>query len=158
MDTLSGGQGNDTYTLSRGDGADVAIDSYHYTELDLAGSIGAPGSGGGASHDVHANSGTDTLAFGAGIRITDVDMQFVGSDLYVGLRQPGVPASQDADRIKLTNWGAARPRRRRPLDEAGASELEQVASKPKPPRKNARRSRRRLAPRRAGKCQHGLHL
>ena len=78
VDWLLGEAGNDTYTLSRGDGTDLAIDS------------------GGSS---------DTLAFGAGIRITDVDLQFIGSDLYVGLRQPGVPASQVADRIELVNWG-----------------------------------------------------
>ena len=77
-DVLYGGAGNDTYTLSRGDGTDLAIDS---------------------------GGGSDTLAFGAGIRMNDVDMQFIGNDLYVGLRQPGVPASQVADRIELANWG-----------------------------------------------------
>ena len=37
VDVLYGGAGNDTYTLARGDGADVASDSYHYTELDFGG-------------------------------------------------------------------------------------------------------------------------
>jgi Ca2+-binding RTX toxin-like protein/uncharacterized membrane protein YGL010W len=109
-DWLYGGQGNDTYTLARGDGADIAIDNYRYMELDSAGSGGLPGSGGGSSHEVHSDAGADTLAFGAGIRITDIDMQFIGSDLFVGLRGPNVPASQLADRITLTNWGDARDR------------------------------------------------
>ena len=78
VDWLLGEAGNDTYTLSRGDGADLAIDS---------------------------GGGSDTLAFGTGIRMNDVNMEFSGNDLYVGLRQPGVPASQVADRIELVNWG-----------------------------------------------------
>jgi hypothetical protein len=92
-DVLYGGQGNDTYTLSRGDGADIAID--HYVATVFVGDPnGMPGSG--SYQQIQSDAGSDTLAFGAGIRITDVDMQFIGSDLYVGLRQPGVPASDPA--------------------------------------------------------------
>jgi uncharacterized membrane protein YGL010W len=79
-DVLYGGLGDDTYTLARGDGADTAIDS----------------------------GGADTLAFGAGIRISDLALQFIGSDLFVGLNDPAnpnTPASQLADRINLANWG-----------------------------------------------------
>jgi hypothetical protein len=49
----------------------------------------------------------DTLAFGAGIRISDLALQFDGNNLIVGLNDPAspnVPASQLADRITLTNW------------------------------------------------------
>jgi Ca2+-binding RTX toxin-like protein len=79
-DQLYGGLGNDTYVLARGDGADIAIDS---------------------------GGGSDTLAFGAGIRVSDLQLQLDGSNLIVGLKNPatpGVPASQLADRITLTNW------------------------------------------------------
>jgi hypothetical protein len=103
-DVLYGGQGNDTYTLSRGDGADTAIDDYRpLTWVQGSGTFG--GGLTGSYQPVQVDGGSDTLAFGAGIRITDIDMQFIGSDLYVGLRQPGVPASQLSDRIDLTNWG-----------------------------------------------------
>jgi Ca2+-binding RTX toxin-like protein len=80
-DVLIGGNGNDTYLFARGDGADAVID----------------------------NGGTDSLVFGTGIGISDIALQFIGSDLFVGLNDPAnpnAPASQLADRINLTNWGA----------------------------------------------------
>ena len=107
QDTLKGGLGNDTYTLSRGDGADTATDHYSFMQSDSIGSNGAPGSGGGPSHEVIVDAGSDTLAFGAGIRITDLQLQFIGTNLIVGLKEPANPnasASQLADHITLTNW------------------------------------------------------
>jgi Ca2+-binding RTX toxin-like protein len=106
-DVLYGGLGNDTCTLARGDGADTAIDNYVATVF-VGDPNGMPGSG--SWQQVHSDGGADTLAFGAGIRITDIDMQFIGSDLFAGLRGANVPASQLADRITLTNWGDARDR------------------------------------------------
>jgi hypothetical protein len=50
-DALYGGQGDDTYVFARGDGEDNVLDHYSYM-LDSAGSPGAPGSGGGSSHEV----------------------------------------------------------------------------------------------------------
>ena len=106
-DVLYGSQGNDTYTLARGDGADIAIDDYRpLTWVPGSGTIG--GGLSGSYQPVQVDGGSDTLAFGAGIRITDVAFQFIGNDLFVGLNDPAnpnAPASQLADRIKLTNWG-----------------------------------------------------
>jgi hypothetical protein len=91
MDALYGGPGDDTYTLARGEGAgDVAID--HTVEtVFVPNPYGTPGSG--TYQPVHSDGGADTLAFGAGIRITDIDMQFIGNDLIVGLKNPATPGA-----------------------------------------------------------------
>jgi Ca2+-binding RTX toxin-like protein len=94
MDALYGGPGNDTYTLVRGEGAgDVAID--HTVETVIVPNLyGTPGSG--SYQQVHSDGGADTLAFGAGIRITDIELQFIGNDLIVGLKNPATPGAPRA--------------------------------------------------------------
>jgi Ca2+-binding RTX toxin-like protein len=111
-DLLYGGAGNDTYTLARGDGADTVLDEYQtlhiYSQAEITAQYilyGHPLT----TYDP-ADGGVDTLAFGAGIRITDIALQSDGSNLIVGLKDPanpGATASQLADRITLTQWADA---------------------------------------------------
>ena len=61
VDYLAGGDGNDTYVFNRGDGADTIYDDYRYMEFNSAGSNGAPGSGGGGSHEVITDAGADLV-------------------------------------------------------------------------------------------------
>ena len=108
-DQLHGDRGDDTYVFARGDGEDNVVDHYSYMELDSAGSFGAPGSGGGSSHEVHADGGVDSLVFGPGIAVSDVAVKLAanGQDLTVGVKDaahPGVPLDQLADRITLRHW------------------------------------------------------
>jgi Ca2+-binding RTX toxin-like protein len=71
-DILSGGAGDDTFSFSLGDGQDTINPD------DIA--------------------GTDTLAFGAGITLADLQLQKVGSyDLVIKV-------GAGDDQVKLTNW------------------------------------------------------
>jgi Ca2+-binding RTX toxin-like protein len=63
-DLLAGGLGNDLYVYIRGDGADMVSDT----------------------------GGLDTLAFGDGIELSDLDAEFSGNDLVLGLRDRGAMA------------------------------------------------------------------
>ena len=106
-DQLYGGQGDDTYVFARGDGEDNVVDHYSYMELDSAGSFGAPGSGGGSSHEVHADGGVDLLVFGPGISVSDVLVHFTGTtgaDLTVEVRDPASPGGAPNNLITLANW------------------------------------------------------
>ncbi|MDP1612335.1 MAG: calcium-binding protein, partial [Sulfuritalea sp.] len=94
-DQLRGGGGNDTYMLTRGSGADVANDSYGYS------------SGYGKYRRwIVADGGADTLSLGAGINMTDLELERSGLDLVVGLRSGGIAgiAGQLADRMTLQSW------------------------------------------------------
>ncbi len=106
-DFLFGSLGDDTYAFNRGDGVDTVLDQYKYMELDTTGSNGAPGSGGGSMHEVHPNGGSDRLAFGPGIAVSDIAMAFTAEGLVIAVKDPahpGVPFWQIADRITLQNW------------------------------------------------------
>ena len=84
-DVLNGGQGNDTFAFNRGDGTDVIFDYYQ----------------------AGANGGSDTLAFGAGIKPSDLEIQRSGSDLIVGIKDPThsyTPFAQLTDKIVLHDW------------------------------------------------------
>jgi Ca2+-binding RTX toxin-like protein len=106
-DFLYGGQGDDSYVFNRGDGVDTVYDDYRYMELDSAGGLGAPSSGGGASHQVLANGGTDSLLFGPGIARSDIAVQRTGNDLIVGVKDPAHPGAQPTDQITLKDWAIA---------------------------------------------------
>jgi Ca2+-binding RTX toxin-like protein len=82
-DTLSGGNGADYYRFARGGGQDTIIDK-----------------------DIPYSP--DTLKFGAGIALVDLDFEKSGSDIIVGLRQTGaaVAASKLTDRVTLQNWSS----------------------------------------------------
>ncbi|MDD7911963.1 DUF4214 domain-containing protein, partial [Pseudovibrio exalbescens] len=91
-DTLKGGKGDDTYVYSRGDGHDIITDS-------------------GSSAD-----GGDTLRFGKGIRIEDLNITLQGTDLKIGFfLENGVDASQAAElglpaldgSITIKGWNTA---------------------------------------------------
>jgi hypothetical protein len=94
---VEGGGGNDSYTFSRGDGADTVVDHYTWMVLDSTGAPVPPGSAGGSTHEVHSNGGADTLAFGPGIGIADVSVRGNGADVIVAVKDPahaGVPFGQ----------------------------------------------------------------
>jgi VCBS repeat-containing protein len=71
-DTLYGGMGNDTYRFNLGDGVDTII-------------------------EMHGDTGTDTLQFGADIRAGDLDI-FMDGDKLVFAHING------KDRISIANW------------------------------------------------------
>jgi Ca2+-binding RTX toxin-like protein len=106
-DLLFGGAGNDSYLFARGDGVDTVLDEYKYMELVSAGSGGAPGSGGGETHEVHGNGGSDRLVFGPGIAVSDIALTLTGNDMIIAIKDPahpGVAFWQLTDRITLQNW------------------------------------------------------
>jgi serralysin len=70
-DNVLGGAGDDLYLFNRGDGVDTLTDT----------------------------SGVDTLKFGPGITLDDIEIEAVGADLIVGLRQAGVATTALLDRI-----------------------------------------------------------
>ena len=86
FDYLEGGEGNDTYVFNRGDGPDWVYDDYRYMEPNSAGPTGAPSSGGGGSHLVLAEGGSDTLVFGPGIAVSDVSVAVSNNNLIVGVK------------------------------------------------------------------------
>ena len=86
-DALYGGGGNDTYGFARGDGFDTVIDHYVAPE--------------------HADGGSDSLAFGVGIGLSDLVVGVDGADLIVGVKDPAhpnTPFGQLTDIITLQNW------------------------------------------------------
>jgi Ca2+-binding RTX toxin-like protein/LysM repeat protein len=88
-DLLLGGGGNDSYVFNRGDGADAISDmAYGYTRLAFVRVFR------------QIDAGTDTLRFGAGINLTDVDLLTSGAVLDIKLRQNGFIST---DRISLLN-------------------------------------------------------
>ena len=59
---------------------------------------------------VSADGGNDTLAFGGGIAVGDVALSLLGSDLIVGIGDPGNPDASFAaltGRVTITDWTAA---------------------------------------------------
>jgi Ca2+-binding RTX toxin-like protein len=107
-DTVSGGLGNDTYVFNRGDGADQVVDenlTYTYTYV--------PDGEGGytqVANPVYIDAGQDVLQLGAGITLSDLEVEKSGANLVIGVRdtQPaGVDMQTLADRITLTNWDDA---------------------------------------------------
>ena len=104
-DFLYGSSGNDTYAFARGDGVDRILDDTSGTVFvpDL---YGTPGSG---HYEVQQlDAGSDTLAFGPGIAVSDVAMAFTGSnnDLMIVVKDPahpGVSFWDITDRITVQN-------------------------------------------------------
>lgn len=97
-DAIYGAQGNDTYVFNRGDGIDTVLDDYRYT-VWMGDRVG--------SQDFHGDGGYDALAFGAGIKPSDIALQLSGNDLIVGIKDPANPGlliTQMVDRITLRNW------------------------------------------------------
>ncbi|MEM6339703.1 MAG: Ig-like domain-containing protein [Pseudomonadota bacterium] len=77
-DTLYASNGDDTYIFERGDGIDTIIDS----------------------------GGVDRIQFGPSIAADEVIFEIVGTDLYIGLRDPddgSKRASQVSDRMRITS-------------------------------------------------------
>ncbi|MEA2884655.1 MAG: hypothetical protein QOH32_3911 [Bradyrhizobium sp.] len=107
---LYGGANNDTYVFNRGDGPDWVYDDYRYMEPDSAGSTGLPGSGGGGSHLVIADGGSDTLLFGPGIGIADVSVSLADNKLIVGVKDPAHPGAPVTDWITMQDWALANNR------------------------------------------------
>ncbi|HEV7881165.1 cadherin domain-containing protein, partial [Bradyrhizobium sp.] len=105
-DFLFGGQGDDTYAFARGDGVDVVQDHFETLVQDAQGS----GPASTPTFSIQAvNAGTDTLAFGAGIAVSDIVVRASSDNkhLVVGVKDPahpGVPFEQLADSITLQNW------------------------------------------------------
>lgn len=75
-DTLQGGGGNDTYIYNALDGHDTIFDS----------------------------SGIDTLKFAAGITSDMIEVIKDGTDLIVGLSEPGVAFELLSDTVRITDW------------------------------------------------------
>ena len=79
-DVLAGGDGDDIYLFSRGDGADTFTDS----------------------------AGDDVVWFGAGISLSDLDLEIIGNDLVIDVRgeavaEAGDPPNPD-DLVTLKDW------------------------------------------------------
>jgi Ca2+-binding RTX toxin-like protein len=87
-DRLEGGAGDDTYVFNRGDGSDTVYDDYRPD--------GTPTDG-----------GSDTLAFGTGITVSDIVIGSVGDKLVVGVKDPNSPGQtfmQLTDKVTLNDW------------------------------------------------------
>ena len=103
-DILYGGQGNDTYAFARGDGADIVHDHFETLVQD------PPGNGPASAPTYHTeavNAGTDTLAFGPGIGVSDITVALSGNNLIVGVKDPAHPGVQSTDQITLQDWNLA---------------------------------------------------
>jgi hypothetical protein len=105
-DNLQGGQGDDTYVFNRGDGADVVYDDYKPMTFIPATSGGGFGGNIGGINGTYeprpADGGSDSLVFGAGIRVADVTTTSSGNNLIVTVRDPANPNAQDT--ITLQDW------------------------------------------------------
>jgi len=88
-DKLFGGAGDDIYQFGRGDGAD------EITEWFTSG-----------KKNKQADAGNDTLRFSAGIVLDDLDMERIGDDLVIGLRESGnAKAPMDlTDRVVIKSF------------------------------------------------------
>ena len=56
---------------------------------------------------VQASGGANTLQFGAGISVSDLEVQASGNDLIIGVKDPGnpnLPFAQLTDKITLQDW------------------------------------------------------
>src|SRR6185312_12485326 len=56
---------------------------------------------------VQASNGTNTLSFGPGISVADIQVEASGNDLIIGLRDPNNPNATFAqliDKIRIQNW------------------------------------------------------
>ncbi len=114
VDTLFGGSGNDTYVFNRGDGADTVYDDYRPLVFVPAsgggGSFGGGivgGTGVGTYVPTPADGGSDTLAFGVGIDLSDITAALSGNNLVVGVKDPAHPGAQPTDTITLQDWTLA---------------------------------------------------
>ncbi len=80
-DILLGGEGNDKYIFNKGDGQDIIFDSSN-----------------------HYYGGTDTIEFGEGISIDDIEAELIGDDLYIGLSQEGKSITELSDKMIVKKW------------------------------------------------------
>ena len=104
-DFLYGSSGNDTYGFARGDGVDRVFDDTSDTVF-VGDPNGMPGSGHYEVRQIDA--GSDTLAFGPGIAVSDIAMAFTEEGLVVVVKDPahpGVSFWEITDRITLQGWG-----------------------------------------------------
>lgn len=65
------------------------------------------------TEEVHANAGSDTLDFGAGIAMADLLFAYEGDDLLVGLAPQDAPDADFAtlaDRVRIEDWADSRNR------------------------------------------------
>src|ERR1700754_4134295 len=114
-DFLFGAQGNDTYVFTRGDGVDTVYDDYRpltFVPGSVGGGLGGTIGGGltGTYQNVPADGGSDSLVFGTGIALSDIEVQLSGNNLIVAIKDPahpGVAFSQLADKMTLQDWGIA---------------------------------------------------
>ena len=128
-DTLNGGDGNDAYVFSLGDGQDIIADETFgiqtrtetYTTYETRTYISGHHEGEAIYHtgpvlvtktrDVKVNAqvdgGDDTLIFGQNITTDDLLVQLIGNDLLIGIKDdnnPSTPPQSLADRVTLKNW------------------------------------------------------
>lgn len=111
-DLIKGGAGDDIYQFMRGDGVDEISDIYSakvaYTEKVWVSS----GKSGGYYENrtkyrtEQVNAGNDTLRFGNGIELADLDFEKNAADMVLGLRQSGAATgvASLSDRITLNDW------------------------------------------------------
>ena len=111
-DYLNGNSDNDQYLFNRGDGTDTINDEYlvisGYSTYVVWVSTGKSGYYETRWDPIYQQQfgGYDTLKFGAGITLEDLDFEKSGSDVVIGLRQSGaaLPVSQLSDKVTLKNW------------------------------------------------------
>ncbi|MCK9332774.1 MAG: Ig-like domain-containing protein, partial [Candidatus Cloacimonetes bacterium] len=96
-DTLYGSYGNDTYIFNRGDGQDIIYDdgSYSYYEGEEV-YYGGEGT--------IANTSGDTVEFGEGITIDEIEVRVLDGDLLIGLREDGKGFEELNDVIRISGW------------------------------------------------------
>jgi hypothetical protein len=105
-DRLYGGAGDDTYLFNRGDGADIVWDDYKpmtFVPATTGGGFGGNIGGVSGTYEPRpADGGSDSLVFGAGIRVADVTTTSSGNNLVVTVHDPANPNAQDT--ITLQDW------------------------------------------------------
>jgi hypothetical protein len=105
-DNLQGGAGDDTYVFNRGDGTDTVWDDYKpltFVPATSGGSFGGNIGGVSGTYEPRpADGGSDSLVFGAGIRVADVTTTASGNNLIVTVRNPANPNAPDT--ITLQDW------------------------------------------------------
>jgi hypothetical protein len=116
-DQLYGGGGDDQYLFNRGDGAETVFDEYIATISHSEQVWVSTGKSGYYetrtwTTNEQQNGGSDSLKFGAGITVDDLDFEKSSSDVIIGLRQlgPAKPASQLSDRVTLQSWDSINTR------------------------------------------------
>lgn len=114
VDMVIGGLGNDTYVFNRGDGGEIVYDyatTTHTTETFKRRRAHDPGGDRRwinyrvvTTTTVLADGGSDTLAFGEGISMSDIILDFNGTDLVLAVTDAGSTFATATDWVYIKGW------------------------------------------------------